>query len=168
MPTDFTDNERGAWGKLLSVHAAMMRQLEEMLQNQYRISHEEFEVLLRLSWVPNHQRRIRDLADASVLTRSGMSRLVDRLVQAGLARREAAPEDARGAYAVLTEAGAERLERARESNILLVQQCFLRLYTEPELAQMAAFWARFLDQEQTTASGETTHAETAPAPPGSS
>lgn len=146
MSDNFSDGV--AWGKLLSVHAAMMRQLEEMLQTSYHISHGEFEVLLRLSWATDQRMRIRDLADASVLTRSGMSRLVDRLEQAGLVRRETALEDARGAYATLTSAGQERLNAAEASNIALVRASFLSLYTKPELEQMITFWERFLNRDR--------------------
>ena len=125
-----------------------MRQLEAMLQREYHISHGEFEVLLRLSWAEDHRMRIRDLADDSVLTRSGMSRLVDRLEQAGMVRREVAAEDARGAYAVMTPLGQERLAAAEASNIALVNECFLSLYSEAELEQMGTFWGRFLDRQQ--------------------
>ncbi len=89
--------------------------------------------------------RIRDLADASVLTRSGMSRLIDRLEKARLVRRETAPEDARGAYVILTPAGKERLDAAEGSNIALVRESFLSLYSASELAQIAEFWARFMN-----------------------
>ena len=148
MPAKFTESEGAAWGQLLSVHAAMMRLLDTMLQTRHRISHGEFEVLLRLSWASEGRMRLRDLADASVLTRSGMSRLVDRLEQAGLVGRETAAEDARGAYAVLTPAGRERLAVAERDNIALVQKCFLSLYSGEELAQMADFWRRFMASDQ--------------------
>ena len=138
-------HDGAAWSKLLSVHAVMMRRLEEMLQSKYRLSHGEFEVLLRLSWAADQRMRIRELADASVITRSGMSRLVDRLENAGLVQREQAIEDARGAYAILTSAGSERLSFAEESNIAFVRESFLGLYTEAELARMVEFWDRFLD-----------------------
>lgn len=144
MPTKFTETEKGAWGQLLSVHAAMMHKLDAMLQTKHRISHGEFEVLLRLSWATDGRMRLRDLADASVLTRSGMSRLVERLVQVGLVSRETAPEDARGAYAMLTPEGQKRLEEAEHDNITLVRACFLSLYTEEEQEQMTNFWKRFI------------------------
>lgn len=144
MPTKFTATEGAAWGHLLSVHAAMMHTLDTMLQTKHSISHGEFEVLLRLSWATDGRMRLHDLADASVLTRSGMSRLVERLKQLGLVSRETAPEDSRGTYAVLTREGRERLEAAEHDNITLVRECFLRLYTEEEQEQMADFWKRFM------------------------
>ena len=139
-------DDGAAWGKLLSVHAVMLAGLEELLQRQFHIAHGEFEVLLRLSWAADRQMRIRDLADASVLTRSGMSRLVDRLEQAGLVRRATAPEDARGAYAILTPAGQARIAAAEASNMAYVRATFLSLYTAVELAQMEEFWTRFLNR----------------------
>ena len=143
MPGKFADG--AAWSKLLRVHAVMMHRLEDMLQVKYRISHGEFEVLLRLSWAADQRMRIRELADASVITRSGMSRLVDRLEAAGLVQCETASEDARGAYAILTSTGRERLNAAEESNIALVRESFLSLYTEGELAQIVELWNRFLN-----------------------
>ncbi len=148
MNPKFTQNEGVAWGKLLNVYAVMMRRLEEMLQTQYQISHGEFEVLLRLSWANGNRMRIQELAEASVLTHSGMSRLVARLVKASLVSRESASEDGRGAYAVLTPAGGERLAAAEASDIALVKQFFLSLYHEEELEQMASFWQRFLENEE--------------------
>ena len=82
-----------------------------------------------------------------MLTRSGTSRLIDRLEQAGLVRRESAPEDARGAYAVLTATGKERLNAAEAANIALVHEKFLSLYTASELDQMIEFWLRFMNHE---------------------
>ena len=148
MQTKFTETEGAAWGQLLSMHAAMMHKLDTMLQTKHRISHEEFEVLLRLSWVKGGRMRLRDLADASVLTRSGMSRLVERLTQVGLVSRETALEDSRGVYAVLTPEGWKRLEEAEHDNITLVRECFLCLYTEEEQQQMADFWKRFMSSSR--------------------
>jgi len=148
MPTKFTETEGAAWGQLLSVHAAMMRKLENMLQSRHHISHGEFEVLLRLSWARGGRMRLRDMADASVLTRSGMSRLVERLERVGLLSRETALEDARGAYAVLTPEGMKRLEEAAHDNIMLVRECFLSLYTDEELKQMGDFWKRFMSSDR--------------------
>ncbi len=155
MNPKFTEVEGLAWGKLLNVHSIMARRLEEMLQTRYQISHGEFEVLLRLSWASDNRRRIWELAETSVLTHSGMSRLIERLVKAGLVRRETATEDKRGAYAVITAAGLERIAAAEASNIELVKQHFLSLYNEEELKQMGSFWKRFLNYEEQLAKDET-------------
>ena len=145
-PARFTVAERDAWTGLLRTYAIMVRRMEEMFRTRHRIMYGEFEVLLRLSWAPNRRMRISDLAKASLLTSSGMSRLVDRLERAGLVARESAPEDARGANATLTPAGQEVLSAAAVSDITLAREEFLSLYTQPELEQMGRFWARFLER----------------------
>ncbi len=144
MAGNFDDG--AAWGQLLRVHATMMQRLEAMLQTQYAITHGEFEVLLRLSWAEHHHLRLHELADQSVLTRSGMSRLVARLEQVGLVHRESAPEDARGTNVSLTPAGQQVLADAESSTIHLVRTLFLHRYSTSELAQMVEFWHRFLDE----------------------
>lgn len=144
MAGNFDDG--APWARLLSVHTVMMRRLEAMLQADYHISHGEFEVLLRLSWADQQRMRLRELADTSVITRSGMSRLIDRLEQAGLVQREAAAEDGRGANVRLTASGQERLAAAEAANIALVRTTFLSLYSAAELDQMLVFWDRFLNR----------------------
>ena len=142
MENGFTELERGAWGGFLGAYGQINRLIEEDLQSHSRISHVEFEVLLRLHWEPNHRLRIQDLADRSILTLSGVSRMVDRLVKAGLVVREGATEDKRGAYAVITEAGLERLNTAMVAHIVLVRKIFLAHFTEEELQQLTEFWKR--------------------------
>lgn len=142
MPEHFSKCEREAWGGFLGTYAYINRLIEADLQERSRITHVEYEVLLRLSWEPTHRLRIQDLAAQSILTRSGISRVVERLEKAGLVTREEASEDRRGAYAVLTEAGEERFLTASQTHGELVRRIFLDLFTENELQQMAAFWKR--------------------------
>ncbi len=144
MNDPFTPLEGAAWGGLLDVHGRLMRVIEADLQERVRISHPEFEVLLRLSWADGRRMRIQDLAAQSVLTRSGVSRLVERLERVSLVAREAAPEDRRGAYAVLTDRGAATLDEALVGHARLVRSTFLSRFTRAELATMAAFWRRLL------------------------
>ena len=106
------------------------------------LSHPEFEILLRLSRAEGRRVRIQELAAASVLTRSGTSRAVERLERLGLIRRETAPEDRRGNYAILEPAGTERLDRALDGHIPLVRGTFLERFSPRELEAMAGFWRR--------------------------
>lgn len=138
----FDNCDQEAWGGFLSTYARINRLVEEDLQNHSHLTHVEFEVLLRLSWNENHRMRIQDLAAQSILTRSGISRVVERLEKAGLVTREEAEEDRRGAYAVLTEAGAERFRAASAAHQTLVRRIFLDVFTEEEKLQMAGFWKR--------------------------
>jgi len=142
MNDDLTPLEKAAWGGLLGMHGRMMRIIEADLQEQAQISHVEYEVLLRLTWQESHRLRIQDLAAHSVLTRSGMSRAVERLERAGFVIREEASEDRRGAYAVLTEMGLARFQKIRRAHIAFVRRHFIDFFSEQELAQMATFWQR--------------------------
>ncbi len=142
MPDLFNKHEQNAWGGFLGAYARMSRIIEEDLQAHSNLTHVEFEVLLRLSWNENHRMRIQDLAAQSILTRSGVSRVVERLEKAGLVTREEAPEDRRGAYAVLTEAGAERFQTAAQKHAECVRKNFTNKFSKSELEVMAVFWKK--------------------------
>ncbi len=142
MDNAFTAGERAAWGGLLETFSRLSARIDEDLRTRFGISHVEFEVLLRLAFAEGRRLRIQDLAAQSILTRSGMSRAVERLERAGLVTREAAPEDRRGAYAVLTELGLAHFETAADAHMAFVRRNFLELFSETELAQMAGFWER--------------------------
>lgn len=142
MPELFNEFEQKAWGGFLGIYAKMNRIVEEDLQAHSHITHVEFEVLLRLSWSENRRMRIQDLAAESILSRSGVSRMVERLEKAGLVTREEAPEDRRGAYAVLTEAGAERFRIAAQKHVQFVREHFTSKFSEDELEVMGEFWKR--------------------------
>ena len=142
MKEPFTPLEQDSWGGLLWAYSRMMGFIETDLQSNFQISHPEFEVLLRLGWAESHRARIQDLASDSVLTRSGVSRLVDRLEKAGYVTKEVAPEDRRGAYAVLTPRGLEHFQQALQAHVEIVKSCFLQRFSDQELAQMAEFWKR--------------------------
>src|SRR5919112_2164218 len=83
-----------------------------------------------------------ELADSVLLSRSGVTRLVDRLEREGLIVRESCESDGRGSFAVLTEAGEELLARARPTHLAGVRERFLRHFSEDELRTLARFWER--------------------------
>ncbi|MBI5824805.1 MAG: MarR family transcriptional regulator [Chloroflexi bacterium] len=142
----FSQLEQDAWGGFLGAYAKINRMIEEDLQAHSHITHVEFEILLRLSWEENHRLRIQDLAAQSILTRSGVSRVVERLEKAGLVKREGASEDRRGAYAVLTDEGAVRFQKASQAHIEFVRKNFLSLFNDEELNQMSGYWKRLEEQ----------------------
>jgi len=145
MPGYFSPLEREVWGGFLSAFSHINHVVEADLQDRARITHAEFEILLRLMWADDHRLRLQDLAAQSLLTRSGVSRTVERLERAGLVNREEAREDRRGAYAILTEAGVARFQLAAEEHMTCVRQHFLGLFNEEELTAMAGFWKRIED-----------------------
>ena len=142
----FSEVERGAWGGLLAIQGGLVRRVEEDLDQHSRLSHPEFEVLLRLSRAEERMARIQDLASQSILTRSGVSRVVERLERKGLVRRTPAVEDGRGAYAELTAEGAERFHEAAVRHIAFVRSTFLNRFTTDELRTLAGLLARANDQ----------------------
>jgi DNA-binding MarR family transcriptional regulator len=85
-----------------------------------------------------------ELADSVLLSRSGVTRLVDRLEREGLLVRDACDDDGRGLYAVLTRKGEDLLERARPTHLAGVRERFLTHFSDEELEQMAAYWERVL------------------------
>jgi DNA-binding MarR family transcriptional regulator len=89
--------------------------------------------------------RVSELSAATLLSVSGVSRLVDRLVREGLVAKEACEEDGRGAEAVLTPMGRGRLRAARASHLADVRRRFLARFSDEDLAELAAFWARLDD-----------------------
>jgi DNA-binding MarR family transcriptional regulator len=144
-PELFSELERGAWGGLLAVQGGLMRRVAEDLEQNSHVTHPEFEVLLRLWWTDGGRARIQDLAATSLLTRSGLTRVIERLERKGLVTRSRAPEDGRGAYAELTPAGAERFAGAARHHIDYVRREFLSRFSHDELRTLGALLARAND-----------------------
>lgn len=134
--------ELGAWRGFLRVHAALAKALDAELETAHGLSLSSYEVLLYLADAPEQRMRMRDLAETVLLSRSGLTRLVDRLERDGLLCRAACPSDARGAFAVLTDDGRELLERARPTHLAGVRRRFLRHFGDAELRELAARWDR--------------------------
>jgi DNA-binding MarR family transcriptional regulator len=141
--TPFSPLESAAWGGFLAAYARLDRAIDADLVAHDGIRHTEFEVLLRLWRQPDRRLRVQELAAQSLLTRSGVSRLCHRLAREGYVNREAAPEDQRGAYVVLTPQGARVFEAAAGRHIALVRELFLGRLTTSELEQLGALWPRF-------------------------
>jgi len=100
-----------AWRALITAHAAMVERIERELSEAGLPPLGWYDVLLELWRAPGRRLRMHELAHAVVLSRSGLTRLVDRLEKEGLLRREPDPEDGRGSFAVLTDEGARMREK---------------------------------------------------------
>ena len=137
-----TDQEHRAWSGFLRTHARLLRELDEELRAAHGMPLGTFDVLIQLSRAPGGRLRMRDLADAIVLSRSGLTRLVDRLVADGYLTRERCGEDARGAWAVLTPAGRRALEEARPTHLDGVRRRFLAALDTDDQARLGDLWAR--------------------------
>jgi DNA-binding MarR family transcriptional regulator len=99
-------------------------------------------VLHHLAQASGGRMRMRDLADHAQLSRSGLTRLADRLERDGLLHRCSCDHDARGAYACLTDAGRERVVAARRTQTAVVREHFVTRFSEQELRAMAEMWQR--------------------------
>lgn len=134
--------ELGAWRGLLRAHSALVRDLDAELREAHDLSLHEYEVLLVLEGAPGRRMRMSDLAAAVVLSQSGLTRLVDRLAEAGCVARVRCEEDRRGLNAELSETGLERLGRARPTHLAGVRARFLDRFSAEELATLAGYWER--------------------------
>jgi DNA-binding MarR family transcriptional regulator len=136
--------ELGAWRGMLRVHAALVKELDAELEAQHGLPVTSYDVLVNLSEAPEGRLRMRDLAEAVLLSRSGLTRLVDRLAREGLLKRVPCPSDARGAFAEITAAGREKLAEARPTHLAGVRARFLDRLAPDELERLATAWERVL------------------------
>ena len=134
--------EGGAWGGFLRAHGALVRRLDDDLRATHGLTLSSYEVLLFLAWSPDRRMRMGDLAGRVLITLSGVTRLIGRLEREGLVRRERSPEDGRGSYAVLTEAGLLLLREAHPTHLAGVRRLFLGHFNDEELRMLAGFWDR--------------------------
>lgn len=98
-----------AWADFLKAHAALIRHIERQLAAAAAVPLTWYDILLVINSAPDKRCRLSDIAQRVVLTRSGLTRSLDRLEKAGYLRREPCEEDRRGAYAALTDDGVEAL-----------------------------------------------------------
>jgi DNA-binding MarR family transcriptional regulator len=129
--------ENRAWRSFLVAHARVARRLEADLLARSHLPLAEFDVLMQLSLAEGRRLRMNELADRVVLSRAGITRLVDRLVADGSVARIKCPSDARGAYAILTDPGRARLDEARPGHFAAVRRHFLGSFAKPELEALA-------------------------------
>ncbi len=145
--TELDELERRAWRSFLVAHARVARRLEADLLATSDLPLAEFDVLFQLDLAEGSRLRMNELANRVVLSRAGMTRLVDRLAADGLVARVKCASDARGAYAVMTDRGRERLMSARPGHFAAVRRFFIAAFTQPELEQLACLMERSFPTE---------------------
>ena len=134
--------ELAAWRGFLRTHAMLVRELDLELEAAHGLPLSSYDVLVQLERAPNGELRMSELADAVVLSRSGLTRLVSRLVDQGLCTRRECENDARGSYAVITDAGRSRLAEARVTHLRGVRERFLGHLTDADQRRLEAIWER--------------------------
>jgi len=134
--------ELGAWRGLLRVHSRMTKALDAELIAEHGISLSSYEVLLFLADAPDGRLRMSELADGVLLSRSGLTRLVDRMERDGLLRRERCEDDARGFNALITAEGRDLFQSARRTHLDGVRELFLSHLSADELRTLARLWEK--------------------------
>lgn len=122
-----------AWRSLLQAHATLIRTLETDLERETGLALADFDVLAQLA-VAGGELRMTELAAKALISRSGMTRRVGRLVEEGLVRRANADTDARGVVVALTEAGLDRLKETAPVHARGISQLFVSQLGDQELA----------------------------------
>jgi DNA-binding MarR family transcriptional regulator len=137
-----SERELAAWRGLLKVHSATIAELDAELEQEHGMPLSSYEVLLHLHDAPDCSLRMGQLAERLFLSRSGLTRLIDRLVRAGLVERAECESDRRGSYARLTAEGRAHFEAARPTHLRGVREHFLSKLDKSDLDQLAGIWSR--------------------------
>lgn len=127
------DAKLAPWRSFLRAHARVERRLDEDLRARHGLSLQEYETLLHLAESPERRLRMGRLADSLLLSKSGVTRLVDRLVDDGLVERTSCTSDARGAEASLTRLGLSRLRAAAPTHLDGIRAYFFSAITASDL-----------------------------------
>src|SRR4051794_2718783 len=119
------ETEIRTWIRFLATHSAITRELEARLMGAHGLTLSDYDVLVQLAQAPDRKLRNIDLAKAVVLTRSGVTRLVDGLENDGLVARSSCPSDKRGTFVAITDVGLARLRDAAATQVEGVRELFI-------------------------------------------
>lgn len=145
MTTADVDRERlEAWRLFLEAHAYVIDLLEDEMRADEDLPLAWYDVLVHLSEAPEGRLRMQDLAEAVLLSKSGLTRLVDRMEEAGLVSRRACPTDRRGTYAQVTVEGRATLRRSAPAHIRGVREHFTDHLTESEVRALRSAFRKIV------------------------
>ena len=143
--------ELAVWRVLLRAQVRISRHLHQDLLAEHDLALGSYDVLQHLGEQPDGRLRMNDLADRVLLSRSGLTRLVDRLQRDGLVRRESCASDARGLFAVLTLQGRERLREATATYHRGIREHLLGRLDAAEKNQFTALLHKLSEDDQPVA-----------------
>jgi DNA-binding MarR family transcriptional regulator len=132
------ETEIRTWVRFLATHSAITRELEARLMGAHGLTLSDYDVLVQLAQAPDRKLRNIDLAKAVVLTRSGVTRLVDGLEKDGLVARSSCPSDKRGTFVSITDEGVALLREAAETQVQGVRELFVERLGNEGVEQMDA------------------------------
>lgn len=138
MSDRLSDLELDAWQALLHAHHQITRVLDAELRAEHGVSWGDYDVLVRLARAAGNRLRMSELAERVMISPSGLTRVVDGLVEDGFVERERDAGDARVVYARLTDAGRDCVKRAAKTHLRGVREHFTGRLGERQLRQVAA------------------------------
>ena len=142
MTTTAPPQRLQSWISFLRSHAAITRELSAQLQREHGLTLNDYEVLLLLSHADDGMMRRVDLADAVLLTASGVTRLLEGLERSGFVVKETCASDARVSYAKLTAAGRRKLAAASQTHLAGIEEFFTGRFSDDELERLAELLSR--------------------------
>lgn len=141
------------WRRFLETHAVVVGALEAELDEARGLPLAWYDVLVALREAPDHRLRMQDLARRVLFSRSGLTRLVDRMVDAGYVTREPCEDDRRGTFAVLAPGGAQCLRDASGVHLRGVRDHFARHLDDDDVTALSAALGKILDAERLAGDG---------------
>lgn len=147
-PEEIDELHLTAWRNFITAHANLIDLIDRELATADRLPLHWYDVLIELVEAPENRLRMNELAQKVVLSRSGLTRLVDKLETAGFLRRQAAPNDRRGAFAVLTDKGKDAVRKSWPVYAKGISKYFVSNITKEEAQTLRDVFARILETIQ--------------------
>ena len=142
--SELTAEQSKAWRAFLWAPTLIMRNLEREMRVADHLPLTWYDVLIHLYEAPQRRLRLQALAESVVLSRSGLTRLIDRMEKAGVVRREQATDDRRGSYAVLTAEGRRRFEHVTPRHLRRVRDHLARHLSGAETRALTATLSKLI------------------------
>ena len=153
MSNKAVENGLMAWRAFLGAYSTVIRELEREMQEDRGLALTWYDILAHLDYASEGCMRMQELAESVLLSRSGLTRLIDRMTEAGFVTRRPCPEDRRGMYAVITERGRAALMSAMPGHIAGIQEHFLRYLDGEDVCNLHAALSRVLNRGESAPSG---------------
>ena len=137
-----SERELAAWRGMLATHSRLVHELDAELEREHGLPLSSYEVLMNLADAKGNKLRMGELADRLLLSRSGITRLADRLEKQGLIERRRCDDDGRGYFALLTERGRDLVGAARPDHLDGVRRHCLDRLEPDEIEALGKIWGR--------------------------
>ncbi|MBS1717941.1 MAG: MarR family transcriptional regulator [Armatimonadetes bacterium] len=147
MSKQLSEEQKRAWSTFYVSHAVLSKLISKRMATAGVCSLEEYDILLQLELSKSGRLTMKELAEHSLFTKSGLTRLIDRLEAKGWVRRECNPADRRSTFAALTKAGMSERVRSWEIYQEAIRELFTDKLTNEELQKVEDMFGRFLTGE---------------------